>query len=63
MEDYYYVQKQNENEKLIGIPMFQTQSFEHPIPNKEELEECIKEMNKRIYNRGLRIMCKIISKN
>lgn len=63
LEDYYYIQKQDENEKMIGIPMFKTQSLEHPIPNKEELEECIKEMNKRIYNRGLRIVCKIIGEN
>ena len=63
LEDYYYVQKQNENEKIIGIPLFKTQSIKHPIPNKEELEECIKEINKRIYNRGLKIVCKIISKN
>lgn len=62
LEDYYYIQEQNGIEKMVGIPMFKTQSLEHPIPlDKEELEECIKEMRNRIYNRGLRMVCKIIS--
>ncbi|APM40977.1 hypothetical protein [Clostridium kluyveri] len=64
LEEYYFVIEQNGIKKMIGIPLFKTQSLSHTIPlSEEEFKECIEEMNRRIKTRGTRMVINFIIKN
>lgn len=57
--EYYYI----DGEKLVGRPMFETQSLNHPLPSTEkEIQQCIESIIRIIKNRGSSIIA-ICSKN
>lgn len=57
LEDYYYIYTDEKNVKHIkGIPFFESQSLENPLPREErEIEECLNEMVCRILARAYRL--------
>lgn len=57
LEDYYYIYTGKNNiEHIKGIPFFKSQSLSNPLPRtKNEIEECLDEMIKRIYARAFRL--------
>lgn len=49
LEPYYYIKKENDETRIIGIPIFKAQSLKNPVPkSKGEVDECINEIIKRI---------------
>lgn len=57
LEDYYYIYCDSNNVKHIkGIPLFEKQRLEHPLPlETEEVAQCLDEMVKRIKIRAYRL--------
>ena len=59
LEDYYYIYSDPINpdiKHIKGIPFFENQSLEHPLPLKStEVEQCLDEMVKRIHIRAYRL--------
>ena len=57
LEDYYYIYSDCNNVKHIkGIPLFEKQRLEHPLPlENEEVAQCLDEMVKRIKIRAYRL--------
>lgn len=50
---YYRVEEKENERKIVGKPLFEGQTLENPVPkNKEETDECILNMIKRIIERA-----------
>ena len=58
LEDYYFVAEQDGEKEIRGIPLFEGQTLEHALPDKQDarcLNQCVTEIIRRIRARAQRM--------